>query len=218
MNSGPRIVGPSTYVETSRDLVNTDHLPAKFDNVIDAVIRLLLNNYSGPNTDKINQAKFLLTRFGVWGYNNVYWNGGSFYIKEDRFGLGRELDRCVPESSSLRVPVMPSPPYKQFELDPRFFGEFTADQFVYSQASEMLGDVSGRIHEIAKKNDLAVRVKGLNLQRRELLVRTVCSLEFKSGMIIVNLGEDETRQHMGIGEKIDYSGNPRFNQITLDQP
>ncbi|MBM3232253.1 hypothetical protein FJZ21_02660 [Candidatus Pacearchaeota archaeon] len=208
------IVGPNTYTVLGREFTNRDFFPLQLEGVIDRVTRFMLTDYTGQRGRVLNQQKGTLRLFGVWGFNNVYWNGVFFYMKKDTFGLGRDLDRYKP-GGSAGVPAMPGPPYKQVEYDPRLFGDFTAQEFNYSRAAELLGNASEGIQRLADANNLRVRVNGIEPKRRDRLIRTVCALEFKKDTIVIDLASSENRQHMAIGERPDNIGNPRFGNLDL---
>jgi len=208
------IVGPNAYRVLGRELLDDGFLPSQLERVIHGVTRFMLTDYTGEKRRALNEQKSMLRRSGVWGFTNVYWSGVFFYMKDDKFGLGKDLDKSMLEGFA-GVPVMPGPPYKQFEYDPRLFGDFTAQEFNYSRAAELLGNASEGIQRLANANNLRVRVNGIEPKRRDRLVRTVCALEFKKDTIVIDLASSEDNQYIAIGERPDNTGNSRFGNLDL---
>lgn len=207
-----RFVGPLSYRTAAKALIEqNDNTLLSFEEILEGLTRFLLTSYSNPG---LLQAKIetrrALRENGIWGYTNVYWKNDSFFIKNDIFGLGRDLDLSV-ENSPFKSVVMPSNPQRISRYDPNIFGMFDPKEFDSSPAGMFFGRNSQRLVKLAERNGSKIVVNGKRVKKDEL-ARTVCSISFDKGNLNLNLADDEENLRYAIGRKTKCYDPSRFTQ------
>ena len=209
-NQPPMFIGPHGYLIAADKLIHDGLELFSLSELLPGVTRLFLTDYAAntPMRRAANATRQALSKNGIWAFTNVYWEQGMFHFKKDTFGLGSKLYEKIEERLELKKP---SEPDGTVEIRPRMFGYFSPKDFVNSEATEFIGEVSKELAQLADRNRLGIEISGLKLERGGL-VRTVCSIGFTKKSIHIHLADSESSQHCAIGKRPPkgYDPNKRF--------
>ncbi len=199
---------PMSYATAGKQLVDSGNKLVSFEEILRG-ITLFLSSRSSRFQAARSLVRSAISDHGIWGYTNVYWTGDSFSLKDDTFGLGQNLDSFI-QGSETKSPVLPSNPKGVYRFDNKMFGVFKPSKFVEGRPGEFFRENSKGLSELASRNGLDIEVKGLKIPKGELK-RTVCSLRFRQGVMILDLADDETNRRYALGRRGSHYDPSRFS-------
>lgn len=198
---------PLRYTIAGKQLVDSGNILISFEEILRGITLFLSSRKPHFSTAR-SLVRSAISDYGIWGYTNVYWSGDSFSLKDDLFGLGERLDTFI-QGSDVKSPVLPSNPQRVCRFDDKIFGSFNPIKFTESKSGEFFRENSEKLADLAYRNGLNIEVKGLKTTN-EKLERTVCSLRFKPGVMVLDLADDENNKRYAIGRKVSHYNPSRF--------